>query len=239
MMAAQEYGVLLIGAGGLGSAVALALGESGLPLHLGLADGDQVALSNLHRQLLYRSGEIGQEKTGAAARRLHAEYPRLRVTVLPRRLDGVEAITQACGGFAVVVDGSDNFSTRFAANDAALAQGFPLIHGAATGMRGQLMTILPGASACLRCLFGAPPEEQGPTCQQAGILPPLVGEVGWLMAMETVKVLCNLGGLLVNRLLTIDLNSGQRRQVPLRPNPACVCRNYSERVRIGPARPHL
>lgn len=216
------FRVLLIGAGGLGSAAAMALGESGLPLHLLLADGDSVALSNLHRQLLYRTGEIGQGKSVTAAARLESAYPGLGVTPIPRALEGVEAILQAARGCDVMVDGSDNFVARFAANDAALRLGIPLVHGAATGLRGQVMTILPGRSACLRCLFQGPPEA-APTCHQAGILPPLAGEVGWLMAMEAVKLLCTLGHGLVNRLLTIDLTTGRRRHVPLRPNPDCGC----------------
>lgn len=217
-------GVLLIGAGGLGSAVARALGESGLELRLGLADPDRVSLSNLHRQGLYREKDIGAEKVEIARRVLHHRHPQLRVTPLFTRLEAVDAIGAAAGDYDLVVDGSDNFPTRFAANDAAVRYGFPLIHGAATGLRGQVMTIVPGQGACLRCLFGGPPHEDAPTCQQAGILPPLAAEVGWLMAMEAVKWITRQGQLLVNRLLTLDLTTGQRRQVPLRRHPHCpVC----------------
>ncbi|MBF0127134.1 MAG: HesA/MoeB/ThiF family protein [Magnetococcales bacterium] len=221
-------GVLLIGAGGLGCAAALALTMGGIP-RLGLADPDGVSLSNLHRQILYRSADIGTAKVRCAARRLEELAPGLRVDLHPRRLDTVEAIAGIARGYAVTIDASDNFITRFAANDAAIREGFTLVHGAAIGFVGQLMTITPGACACLRCLFTAPPATDGPTCQNEGVLGPLVGEVGWLMAMEAIKVLRGVGHPLRNRMLTLDLLTGKRRaiQVPLNPRCLCASRRHS------------
>ncbi|MBF0271242.1 MAG: HesA/MoeB/ThiF family protein [Magnetococcales bacterium] len=216
------HGVLLIGAGGLGCAAALALAGAGVR-RITLADPDTVALSNLHRQILYHTADAGAKKVDQATRRLAETTPGLSVAGVCVRLDTPEAIGQAARGHAVTLDASDNFTTRFAANDAAIRFGFPLVHGAATGFAGQLMTIDPGRSACLRCLFTAPPAAEGPTCQNEGVLGPLVGEVGWLMALEAVKLLEQIGQPLWNRLLTIHALTGKRRAVPLRPDPRCRC----------------
>ncbi|MBF0295357.1 MAG: HesA/MoeB/ThiF family protein [Magnetococcales bacterium] len=218
----REWSVLLIGAGGLGCAAALALAQGGVT-RLGLADGDRIALSNLHRQILYRTDEIGAPKVERAAARLEGIVPTLRIDRHAQRLEGREQIAAVAGQYAVTIDASDNFATRFAANDAALLGGFPLVHGAATGFRGQLMTILPGRSACLRCLFTAPPPANGPTCQGEGVLATLVGEVGWLMGMEAIKLLSGEGEPLSNLMLTIDALTGKRRTLPVPLNPDCPC----------------
>ncbi|MBF0214421.1 MAG: HesA/MoeB/ThiF family protein [Magnetococcales bacterium] len=216
------HGVLLIGAGGLGCATALALAGV-IRTRLTLVDPDRIALSNLHRQILYHRDDLDALKVEQAARRLRHLAPALTVETRCARLDTPEAIGALACRHAVTVDASDNFRTRFAANDAAIRQGFPLIHGAASGFAGQLMTIDPGRSACLRCLFGAPPPVEGPTCQNEGVIGSLVGEVGWLMALETVKLLKKTGQPLWNRLLTIHALTGKRRAVPLRPDPHCPC----------------
>lgn len=215
-------GVLLIGAGGLGCAAALALAQAGVD-RLTIADPDCIALSNLHRQILYQTRETGLGKASQAALRLGQVAGSLRVTPVCQRLDTPEAIGALGRTHAVTLDASDNFTTRFAANDAAIRERFPLIHGAAIGWMGQLMTIDPGRSACLRCLFGGPPEAEGATCQNQGVSGPLVGETGWLMALETVKLLGKIGQPLWNRLLTIHALTGQRRAVPFRPDPRCPC----------------
>lgn len=215
-------GVLLIGAGGLGCAVALAL--AGLPItRLVIADDDRIALSNLHRQILFTMRDLGAFKADTIAMRWGAQRPDWSVTTLRARLDTPEAIAEVARHQAVTIDASDNFATRFAANDAAIRHRFPLVHGAAIGLTGQLLTIDPGRSACLRCLFGGPPEAEGATCQNAGVLGSLVGEVGWLMALEAVKLLYRTGRPLWNRLLTIDALRGRRRTVPLRPDSHCAC----------------
>lgn len=218
----KPHGVLLIGAGGLGSAVALGLSLAPIS-RLGIADPDTIALSNLHRQILYQNDDIGSDKVTRLGKQLVKLSPDLQIDLYPQRLDTQELIATHAQGYAVIVDGSDNFTTRFAANDAAIQGGFPLVHGAATGFMGQLMTIAPGHSACLRCLFTAPPTLTGPTCQNEGVLGSLVGEVGWLMAMEAVKLLKGNGHPLWNQLLTINALTGKRRTLTLRPNPECLC----------------
>ena len=220
-MSRRGEGVLLIGMGGLGCATALALAQSGIT-RLGLADPDQVALSNLHRQILYNTDDIGCSKVERAAVYLTKTYRPLQIEPYPLRLDDTASITALAAKFQVVVDGSDNFPTRFAANDAAVQSGFYLVHGAATGLRGQLTTIAPGGAPCLRCLFEGPPSGGEATCRSEGVLGPLVGEVGWLMAMEAIKHIRGIGVPLHGKLLTIDLERGIRRTITLTPNPRCL-----------------
>ncbi|MBF0460946.1 MAG: HesA/MoeB/ThiF family protein [Magnetococcales bacterium] len=222
-MSPHNRGVLLLGVGGLGCAAALALREAGV-LRLGLVDDDQVALSNLHRQILFRTADLGRDKVTQAGLRLRAQQPSCQVEPIRRRLETATDIAEVAADYAVVIDGSDNFTTRFAANDAAVRHRFPLVHGAATGTRGQLCTIAPGGQPCLRCLFGGPPTQNTATCRSEGVFGPLVGEVGWLMAMEAVKWLLCTGQPLLGRLLTIDVMAARRRIVPWTANPHCtVC----------------
>ncbi len=219
----EREGVLLLGVGGLGCAAALALVTAGVS-RLGLVDDDQVSLSNLHRQILFRTGDVGSRKVTQARQRLLELDPGCRVELIPRRLATRAEIGAVAAGYAVVLDGSDNFGSRFAANDAAVYDRFPLVHGAATGLRGQLCVIAAGGRPCLRCLFGAPPTREAGNCRNEGVLGPLVGEVGWLMAMEAIKLLRGSGQPLAGRLLTIDIASAKRRTIGLSPNPDCtVC----------------
>ena len=191
---------------------------------LGLVDDDHVALSNLHRQILFQTADIGKRKVAVASQKVQAHNAACQVTQIPHRLEERDAIAALAMDYQVVLDGSDNFATRFAANDAAVHYGFPLVHGAATGTRGQLFSIAPGGQPCLRCLFGGPPASIGATCHNEGVFGPLVGEVGWLMAMEAVKQIHGIGQPLVGRILTIDALQAKRRIVPLLPNPDCpVC----------------
>ncbi|MBF0623767.1 MAG: HesA/MoeB/ThiF family protein [Magnetococcales bacterium] len=215
-------GVLLIGAGGLGCAAAMALCATPVR-RLGLVDPDVVTLSNLHRQVLYGLPDLGAPKVMRAAANLGRLRPDLVVESHPLRLEREAEIVALArtGGYRVIVDGSDNFATRFAANDAALASGLPLVHGAATGLRGQVMSIAPGQSACLRCLFGGPPTGEGETCRAQGVLGPLVAEVGGLMALEACKWLTGTGSPLTGRLLTIDLLRGRRHTVNVSRDPRC------------------
>ncbi|MBF0133611.1 MAG: HesA/MoeB/ThiF family protein [Magnetococcales bacterium] len=206
----SDRAVLILGVGGLGSVVAMALGMAGMD-RLTLVDADTVALSNLHRQPLYQEADVGSSKVAVAAERLRREHPGMVVETWTERVTTLERLVPLMLEHAITVDGSDNFTTRFLANDAALRTGRPLVHGAATGLRGQLMTILPHRSACLRCLFDAPPDGVVPTCQEAGVLGSLVREVGWLMAMEVVKWMHDADGLTTDRMVTIDLATGIRR----------------------------
>ncbi len=218
---ANGQGVLLLGVGGLGCAVALALVTAGVR-RLGLVDDDQVALSNLHRQILFRTTDTGRDKVAQASLRIREADPTCQVEPMVRRLAECDEIAAVAADYAVVIDGSDNFATRFAANDAAVRYRFPLVHGAATGSRGQLCSIAPGGKPCLRCLFGGPPAQAVATCRQEGVFGPLVGEVGWLMAMEAIKWLHGIGQPLIGQLLTIDAWSARRRLVPLIIHPHCT-----------------
>ncbi|MBF0162087.1 MAG: HesA/MoeB/ThiF family protein [Magnetococcales bacterium] len=219
----EERGVLLLGVGGLGCAAALLLVAAGVR-RLGLVDDDRVSLSNLHRQILFRMTDIGMDKVTQAGQRLREQQPDCQVEQIPRRLTERDAIGEVAAEYAVVIDGSDNFTTRFAANDAAVAYRFPLVHGAATGGRGQLCSIAAGGQPCLRCLFGGPPTQNTATCRSEGVFGPLVGEVGGLMALEAIKWLHGSGQPLLGRLLTIDVTTAKRRIVPLRSHPQCpVC----------------
>ena len=218
-------GVLLIGVGGLGNAVVMALANMGIP-RLGLVDDDSIALSNLHRQILFQTADIGKSKVTTVRERAKALQEDWHIETYSCRLDTAETIAQLATDYRVVVDGSDNFTTRFAANDAAVSTGFPLVHGATIGTRGQLMTIAPGGHPCLRCLFGGPPTNTEATCRNEGVFGPLVGEVGWLMAMEAVKWIHGTGQPLFGQLLTIDALQAKRRTLSLRTNPDCsVCHN--------------
>lgn len=215
--------VLLIGLGGLGSPAALYLAAAGVGRLL-LNDFDAVDLSNLQRQILYGNAEVGQPKTGAAAARLAAVNPACKLECLDDRLD-TAGLAQVLQRVDVVLDGSDNFGTRFAVNAAAMAAGKPLVSGAALRYEGQLAVFDPRdtASACYACLYEEVGEELE-NCRQNGVLAPLTGVIGALMAVETLKVLTGTGRPLTGRLLRYDAFSGEIRYTAFARDPACpVC----------------
>ncbi|MBF0610660.1 MAG: HesA/MoeB/ThiF family protein [Magnetococcales bacterium] len=214
--------VLLLGAGGLGSGAALALAVAGVQ-RLGIVDGDDVALSNLHRQVIYHTYDVGKQKAVTACERLRDRFPFLQTTPYPFRLENIQEMTQLVAEYDLVLDGSDNFATRFAINEAAFRANKPLVHGAAAGYLGQVTTL--DGSPCLHCLFTPPSDEaEEGNCMREGVVGPLAGEVGWLMAMEALKLLRGVGEPLRGRLLSIDLLQGKRRVIHYRPDPACpVC----------------
>ncbi|MBF0188046.1 MAG: HesA/MoeB/ThiF family protein [Magnetococcales bacterium] len=210
---------LLIGVGGLGTAAALAL-TTATPVRLGLVDADVVDLSNLHRQLLYRLDEQSVAKVKAAEARLKALVPGLEIESVQKRLDTVDALAEIMARYPVTLDGSDNYTTRLAVNDAALQVGKPLVHGAAIGWRGQLMAIDPGRSACLRCLFEEAPDEDG-GCRREGVMGPVVAEIGRRMALEAVKIVSGSGEPLWNRMVTVDGWNNRRRTITIAANSMC------------------
>ena len=177
----------IVGVGGLGAPAALVL--AGLGARLSLIDPDVVELSNLPRQPLYGTGDLGRPKVEVASERLRRGRPGTSVKVHVARLDerNAAALLQA---HDVVVDGTDGLSSKDLLNRVALELRVPLVHAGAIGLDGQLMTILPGRTACLRCLFvELSPEDELPTCQQAGVLGPVVGAVGLAAAREAAAVL--------------------------------------------------
>jgi adenylyltransferase/sulfurtransferase len=212
--------VLLVGVGGLGSPAALALAEAGVGT-LGLVDPDRVELSNLPRQLLYDEQDVGRRKVDAARARLAREHPALRIETRAARFAASSAAWLS--EFDVVLDGTDGAAVKLALNDAAVATGVPLVHAGASGLRAQLLTVLPGRSACLRCLFedGSAAEDE-PACTAAGILGPVVALAGGLAAAEALRLLTGAPALFADRLLTIDARAGTWRSVPLARNPGCA-----------------
>jgi len=202
---------VLLGAGGLGCPAALALAESQPDLRLIIVDPDRVDRSNLARQILYGEADLGAHKAEVAARRTGGEA---RVA----RFDAATA-DELLADADVLLDGTDDFPTRFLANDEALRRGIPLVHGAALGWTGQLLTVLPGRTACLRCLFEGPPDH-APTCAEAGVLAALCGLVGAAMARAALAVL--RGDPEAGVLHRWDARTGTHRPLPLKRDPACA-----------------
>jgi len=214
--------VLVVGAGGLGSPVALYLAAAGVG-RLIIADFDRVDLSNLQRQILHTTDRIGTAKVDSARRTLTALNPEVEVVPVDRPLEGALLREQVALSDAVV-DGSDNFATRFAVNAACVAAGRPLIAGAVIRWEGQVSvyTGRPG-DPCYRCLYGTGGEVEE-TCSQNGILAPVAGIVGSIQATETLKVLSGVGTTLAGRLLILDALDMRFRTLTLTRDPACpVC----------------
>ena len=215
--------VLLVGLGGLGSPAALYLAAAGVGRLL-LNDFDRVDLSNLQRQLLYTEADLGTAKTTAAAAALSALNPDCKLEALDGRLDET-ALAAAVQRADVVLDGSDNFGTRFAVNRACVAAKTPLVSGAAIRYEGQLAVFDPRktASPCYACLYEESSEELE-NCRQNGVLAPLTGVIGSLMAVEALKLITGSGEPLLGRLLRYDARSGELRYTSFDKDPACpVC----------------
>ncbi|HSD09535.1 MAG TPA: HesA/MoeB/ThiF family protein [Candidatus Binatia bacterium] len=215
--------VLIVGVGGLGTAAAIELVFGGID-RIGLIDGDCVELSNLHRQLLHGAADVGRPKAEVAAEKLAAVRESTRIDTHVERLTAANA-EEILRGYDFVIDATDDIPTKFLLNDACVGRGKPFVHAGVVGLRGQLMTILPRRSACLRCLFPEPPAEgEIASCQQAGILGPLAGLIGALEGREAVKYLSSAGDLAADRLITIDARTLRVRDVPLRRFPRCkIC----------------
>lgn len=220
--------VLIIGLGGLGSPVAMYLAAAGVG-HLVLVDDDEVDLTNLQRQIVHRSADIGRPKVESAADALRALNPEVELTVIDRRLEGVELDEQVAAADAVV-DGCDNFATRFAVNEACVRAAKPLVSGAAIRMEGQVAVFRADRmdGPCYRCLY-RDEGELAQTCSENGVLAPLVGIIGSIQAMETIKILVGAGEDLDGRLLLLDGERMEWRTLKLRRDPACPVCNASQR----------
>jgi molybdopterin-synthase adenylyltransferase len=209
--------VLVIGAGGLGCPALLALAP-----HVGavgIVDDDVVELSNLNRQILHRTEDVGRPKVQSARDAVRRRFPSLSVETLRARVDAdnVDAVMR---GWDVVVDGTDSFDAKFLINDACVRAGIPLVHGGVVRFSGQLMSVVPG-SACYRCLFEAPPPAGvAPSCQEAGILGAFAGVIGALMADEALAILDGKPRW-AGTLLVVDGLEDRRRRVAVRPRPGC------------------
>ena len=216
----SDRGAVIVGVGGLGAPAAAALAAAGIA-RLGLIDADVVELSNLPRQPLYGSDDVGLAKVEVAAQRLRAARPELATVATRERVEAASA-QRLLAGWDVIVDGTDSLPSKALLNETALALGTPLVHAGAVGLDGQLMTILPGRSACLRCLFPElPAADDLPTCQQAGILGPVVGAVGLAAASEALRIVDRRAPELANRLAILDGVRLRWRTVTVMPNPRC------------------
>ncbi|NNC87586.1 MAG: molybdopterin-synthase adenylyltransferase MoeB [Akkermansiaceae bacterium] len=217
----KEAAVLCIGAGGLGSPAALYLAAAGVG-RLGIVDADAVELSNLQRQILHDEESVGEPKTASAARRLTGLNRDIRIEPHPVRLTAAN-VMDMFGNYDLVIDGSDNFPTRFLANDAAWLAGKPLVAGAIFQFEGQLTVFDRGRdSPCYRCLLPEPPPPGAvPGCDEAGVLGALPGVIGTLQAMEALKLLLGHGTPLTGRMLHYDATAARFRELELQPDPAC------------------
>ena len=214
---------LLIGAGGLGSIVAYYLSAAGVGT-IGIVDNDIVDLSNLHRQILHFTNDVGKAKVVSAGESLSALNPDSQVIPCRERLTAANAM-RIVQDYDIVVDCADNFSTKFLLNDACFMAGKPLFFGAVLRFVGQALTILPGEGPCYRCLFREPPPPGiAPTCAQAGVLGVLPGTIGLIQATEVLKYFLGLGDLLVGKMLTYNALTMEFSKIKIRKNPDCpVC----------------
>ena len=216
--------VLLVGAGGLGSPAAYYLAAAGVGT-LGLVDHDVVERSNLQRQILHTDARVGRSKVDSARQALEALNPGVKVVGNEARL-GSENVERLLGGYDVVVDGSDNFATRYLVNDACVKLRIPDVNGAVYRFEGQLSVFWPARprrpGPCYRCLYREPPPpELAPSCAEAGVLGVLPGVIGLLQATETVKLLLGLGEPLVGRLLCFDALRGRFTELAIERDPQC------------------
>ncbi len=215
--------VLIIGAGGLGAPAALYLAAAGVGT-LGIVDGDKVELSNLQRQIIHFAEDVSIAKVVSATQKVQALNPDVKVNAIQEHVCASN-ICDIIRGYDFIIDGTDNFAAKFLINDACVMEKIPFSHGGILRFTGQTMTILPGQSACYRCIFSAPPPRNAvPTCSQAGVLGAIAGMLGTIQAAEALKFLAKIGTLLTNRLLTFDALEMDFRKVVLHKQANCrVC----------------
>ena len=214
----QSARVLIVGSGGLGAPAALYLAAAGVGV-LGLVDPDAVALSNLQRQVLFATDDVGESKVDAAKRRLDALNPDIRVEPHAVTLTASNA-SALISDYDIVLDGTDNFETRFAVNAACLGLGKPLVSGALGRWTGQVGVFCVGDGPCYRCLVpDIPPDAE--LCSAVGVVGALAGVIGSMMAVETVKLIIAAQGVLTGRILIYDALAAEARTVRLSKDPSC------------------
>ena len=219
--------VLIIGAGGLGAPAALYLAAAGVGT-IGIADADEVDLSNLQRQVIHTTADIGKPKVESARETMEAINPDVKV-VTYHDFIAADNIADIIKDYDFILDGTDNFPAKFLINDACVMAGKPFCHAGIIRFQGQLMTYVPGQGPCYRCVFHEPPPKDAvPTCKQAGVIGAMAGVIGCLQAMEAIKYLTGAGELLTGYLLTYDALTMQFHKVKLlRRNPNCsVCGDH-------------
>jgi len=228
-----ESKVLLLGAGGLGSPAALYLAAAGVGT-IGIVDMDVVDSSNLQRQILHNVDRLGDRKVDSAKKTLTAMNPDVNVVTYDVRL-GADNVLEIIDGYDVIVDGTDNFPTRYLVNDAALLKRIPVVHGWIFRFEGQATVFHPYEGPCYRCLVPEPPPaELAPSCAEAGVLGVLPGIIGSIQAVEAIKLLLKLGDPLVGRLLAYDALEQSFRTFRVRRDPACpACGEHAGEIVIA------
>jgi sulfur-carrier protein adenylyltransferase/sulfurtransferase len=216
--------VLLVGAGGLGSPASLYLAAAGVG-RLGIVDDDRVDASNLQRQIAHSTESLGEWKADSAKRTLEALNPDVEVVTYKERLTSENVDRILADGWDVIVDGADNFPTRYLVNDASVFHDIPVVHGSIYRFEGQVTVFKPHEGPCYRCLFPQPPPpELAPSCAEGGVLGVLPGIIGSLQANETLKLALGIGDSLAGRLLLFDALAAEFSEVTLRKDPNCpVC----------------
>lgn len=208
--------VLIIGAGGLGAPAAMYLAAAGVGT-IGIADADTVDLSNLQRQIIHTTADLGKTKVLSAQETMQAINPDVQVRTYPEYLYSGN-ILDIIADYDFILDGTDNFAAKFLINDACVMAHKPFSHAGIIRFRGQLMTVLPGEGPCYRCAFKEPPPKGAiPTCREAGVIGAMAGVIGSLQALEAVKYLTGAGELLVGKLLTFDALTMRFHTVKLPP----------------------
>jgi len=206
--------IFIAGAGGLGSPISIYLAVAGVG-HIRIADHDVVDPSNLNRQILHWQGDIGRVKVESAEEKLSKINPYVKIEVISKTIDEA-SIESMIDGFDAIVDAMDNFPARYVLNRAAIRRNIPFFHGAVRGLEGRAMTIIPGKTACLRCMYhGTPPAEKSPVL---GATPSIIASI---QVTEVIKYILGMGDLLANRLLIYDGMSMTFKEFKLKKNPEC------------------
>ena len=223
----KNKAILIIGVGGLGVPAAVAIARSRGITRLGLIDPDPVEITNLHRQVIYTGADIGHPKVEAAAHHLHDIDPSLAIEKFPVALDANNA-REIIERFDFVIDGTDSPAAKFLINDVAIATSTPFVYGGVLGMSGQVMTVMPGRTACIRCLFEkAPDAAEVASCREAGILGPVAGAIGILQAREALAFAHGRMPALAGGIFTYDATSAPRmRFTRVNPRAGCTCGAY-------------
>lgn len=219
--------VLVVGSGGLGSSCLTYISAAGVG-NIGIIDFDKVGLENLQRQIIHSESYVGKSKVESAKNRIDQINSDVKVTTFNSKLTPENAL-DIIQKYDIIADCTDNIASRYLINDACFILKIPFVHAAAIQFYGQIMTILPGKSACYRCLLPEPPPEDFlPSCEEAGVIGTIVGVIGVLQANEIIKYVLNTGSLLSGKLLIIDLLSSSFEEISIDKNPECkLCGNHA------------